>query len=175
MAELGIVQVTLPPGETLQALRAGTIDAAEFAGPASDLGLAFHDAAKFYYWPGVHEPNGSSEVVVSRRALDSLPTDLRAVLEHACATENASALAESERRNAAALARLTDDFDVELRRFPSDVIDATRAAARDLYADLEAQSGIEGEIAASYTAFRETARPWSRLSLLAFLDARNNT
>ncbi|MFW5834394.1 MAG: TRAP transporter substrate-binding protein, partial [Pseudomonadota bacterium] len=58
-APFGIVQVSLPPGETLAALQSGAIDAAEFAGPASDLPLGFHQAARYYYWPGLHEPNGT--------------------------------------------------------------------------------------------------------------------
>lgn len=173
--ELGIVQVSLPPGETLAALRSGAIDAAEFAGPASDLALAFHQAASFYYWPGLHEPNGTGEVLVNRRTLDALPADLRAILEHACAAENALALGEAERRNTAALAKLTGELGVRLRRFPEAVVAAARDAAADLYADFAARDGMEGEIARSHRAFRDVEKPWSHISMAAFLDARNPT
>lgn len=171
--ELGVAQVSLPPGETLAALQSGAIDAAEFAGPASDLALGFHQATTHYYWPGVHEPNGSGEVLVAHRALDDLPGDLRAIFEHACAAENAAALSEAEMRNTAALTKLTGTFGVVLEPFPEPVIAALRSAADDLYADLAAQPGIEGEIARSYRSFRDEEQPWSAISMQAFLAARN--
>jgi TRAP-type mannitol/chloroaromatic compound transport system substrate-binding protein len=170
--QLGVVQVSLPPGETLTALKSGAIDAAEFAGPASDLALAFHDAASHYYWPGIHEPNGSGEALVNRKALDALPADLRAILEHACATENAIALGEAERRNTAALTKLTGELGVELRELPRAIVSEARAAADDLYADFAARSGIEGEIARSYRDFRDQEGTWSRIAMHAFLGAR---
>jgi TRAP-type mannitol/chloroaromatic compound transport system substrate-binding protein len=170
--QLGVVQVSLPPGETLTALQSGAIDAAEFAGPASDLALGFHRAARRYYWPGIHEPNGSGEALVNREALDRLPADLRAVVEHACATENAIALGEAERRNTAALAKLTGELGVRLRELPATIVSRARAAADDLYADFANRSGIEGEIARSYRDFRDREGTWSRISMHAFLGAR---
>jgi len=170
--QLGVVQVSLPPGETLTALQSGAIDAAEFAGPASDLALGFHRAARHYYWPGIHEPNGSGEALVNRRALDGLPADLRAIVEHACATENAIALGEAERRNTAALAKLTDELDVRLRELPAGIVSRARAAADDLYADFANRAGIEGEIARSYRDFRDREGTWSRIAMHAFLGAR---
>ncbi|NBB70168.1 MAG: ABC transporter substrate-binding protein [Alphaproteobacteria bacterium] len=170
--QLGVVQVSLPPGETLTALQSGAIDAAEFAGPASDLALGFHRAARRYYWPGIHEPNGSGEALVNRKALDRLPADLRAIVEHACATENAIALGEAERRNTAALAKLTGELGVRLRELPATIVNRARAAADDLYADFANRSGIEGEIARSYRDFRDREGTWSRISMHAFLGAR---
>jgi len=171
--ELGVVQVSLPPGETLTALQSGAIDAAEFAGPASDLPLGFHNAASYYYWPGIHEPNGSGEALINRKAFDALPNDLRAVVEHACAAENALALSEAERRNTAALAKLTGELGVSLERLPEAVITAARPAADDLYADFAARDGVEGEIARSYRDFRDREGTWSRISMHAFLGARS--
>ena len=171
--DLGVVQVSLPPGETLPALQSGAIDAAEFAGPASDLALGFYQAAPYYYWPGIHEPNGSGEALVNRRALEALDDDLRAILEHACATENAIALGEAERRNMAALAKLTGELGATLQRFPADLVGAARVSAGDLYADFAARDGIEGEIARSYRGFRDREATWSHISMAAFLQARN--
>jgi TRAP-type mannitol/chloroaromatic compound transport system substrate-binding protein len=170
--ELGVVQVSLPPGETPTALQSGAIDAAEFAGPASDLALGFHRAARYYYWPGIHEPNGSGEALVNREALAELPADLRAIVEHACATENAVALGEAERRNTAALAKLTDELGVRLRELPAAIVSEARAAADDLYADFANRAGIEGEIARSYRDFRDREGTWSRIAMHAFLGAR---
>jgi TRAP-type mannitol/chloroaromatic compound transport system substrate-binding protein len=170
---LGIVQVSIPPGERLPALQSGAIDAAEFAGPFSDLALAFHRAAPFYYWPGLHEPNGTGECIIARGIWEDLPEDLRAVVANACRAENAFALAESEQMNAAALTALVQEHGVQLRRFPSDVERVTRSRADEILAGFEEAGGIDARIVASYRAMQERLREWSRVSAQSFLDARN--
>ena len=170
---LGVVPVSLPPGDTLMALRLGTIDAAEFAGPASDLALGFHQGAQWYYWPGLHEPNGTGECLINRAAWDGLPADLQAVVGHACEAENAAALAESEFRDQLALARLVDAHGVALRRFPPAVERQAAVAARDLLAGFADLGGIEAEIWRSYEAALGRGRTWPAISVQAFLEARN--
>ena len=76
-APLGIVQVSLPAGEILPALQSGAIDATEFVGPFSDLSLGFYKVAPFYYGPGFHEPNGTAECIVNRKAWEKLEPDLQ--------------------------------------------------------------------------------------------------
>ena len=68
-APFGIVQVSLPPGETQPALQTGLIDAAEFAGPSSDLALGFYKVTPYYYGPGIHEPNGTGGMYRQYRGL----------------------------------------------------------------------------------------------------------
>ena len=170
---MGVVQVSLPPGEILPALQSGAIDAAEFAGPSSDLALGFHKAAPFYYGPGIHEPNGSGECIVNKKALDALPPSLKAVVENACRSEAAYALAEADHRNAAALKAMIDNHKVELRSFPIEVIDAARASAKEVMAAFGAMGGIEGRIYRSYTEMQIGLERWSLTSLEAFLGARS--
>lgn len=170
---MGIVQVSIPPGQILPELQKGTIDAAEFAGPSSDLALALYKAAPYYYYPGLHEPNGTGECLVNRSAWDSLDDTLKTVVINACAAENAAALSEAELRNAEALKALTEEYGAELRRFPQDIEDAARPAARDVLAQFKSRGGLDARIYDSYTAMLERERSWSNISLRAFLDARD--
>jgi TRAP-type mannitol/chloroaromatic compound transport system substrate-binding protein len=48
--------VLLPGGEIFTSLERGVIDATEWVGPLHDLRMGFYQAAKFYYYPGWHEP-----------------------------------------------------------------------------------------------------------------------
>lgn len=169
---LGVAQVALPPGEAQIALASGAVDAAEFAGPASDLALGFHQAAKYYYGPGLHEPNGAGELLVNRAVWEGLPADLQAVIVQAAAEEALAGLAESEAMNRAALARLTGEFGVKLRGFPPDVTAALRKAADDLYAALSALDGVEGAVARGYDAMRRGVGRWPAVSQGAFLSVR---
>lgn len=168
----GIIQVSLPPGETLPALQSGAIDAAEFAGPSSDLALGFYQAAPYYYGPGLHEPNGTGECIVNRQVFDALPAHLQAVVTEACRAENAFALAEAERMNAEALASLVGEHGAKLRSFPDDVVLALRRQAPEVLAQFAGKGGIEARIHDSFTAMLAMLRPWSATSLAAFLTAR---
>ncbi|MEO1016684.1 MAG: TRAP transporter substrate-binding protein [Pseudomonadota bacterium] len=172
-AGMGIVQVSIPPGQILPELQKGTIDAAEFAGPSSDLALALFRAAPYYYWPGLHEPNGTGECLINRPVWEGLDSTLKTVIVNACAAENAAALAEAEMRNAEALRVLVEDHSVQLRQFPSDIEEAARPVARDVLAQFKSRGGLDAQIHDSYVAMLERERRWSNVSVRAFLDARD--
>ena len=59
---LGAVPMTVAAGDLLPALERGSIDAAEFLAPATDLETGLHKNAPFYYAPGFNKPNGASEL-----------------------------------------------------------------------------------------------------------------
>src|SRR4029453_7221924 len=65
LAKLGVNQVLLPGGEIAAGFMSGTLDAAEFMGPLNDLAFRFHESAKFYYWPGFHEPCAAIQLQVN--------------------------------------------------------------------------------------------------------------
>ena len=70
LRRLGAVVVTLPAGEIIPSLRSGAIDASEFAGPWVDTALGLHKAAKYYYYPGFHEPGAALSLSVNKKLWD---------------------------------------------------------------------------------------------------------
>ncbi len=172
MRRLGAAPVTLPPGEILTALQTGVIDATEFLGPSSDFAMGFYKAAKFYYAPGFHEPNGTGEALVSLSALGELSTDLQEIVKQACAAENIRALGESEWQNAARLKVLVEEKDVQLRDYPEEILDAARAATIETMDELAARDALTGEAVASYRAASKPLDAWSGTSIQKFLAAR---
>jgi len=169
---LGATPQTTSPGEILTSLQSGVLDAAEFVGPGTDIALGLYRVAPLYYGPGFNKPNGTGECIVSLRAWNALPGDLKAVVAHACAAEAAFALAEMERLNAEALAALTSRHNAQLRSFPADLVAAARRQAADVLAEVAARSEAARRVHESYVAFRERTAPWSRISLRAVLEAR---
>jgi len=169
---LGATPVSLPPSEIVPALQAGTIDAAEFLGPWSDTALGFWQAAPNYYWPGFHEPNGTSEGLVNLEAWSALPEDLKAVVGNVLAAENIRGLGEAEWQNAIYLKVLTEEKGVTLKAYPQDVLSAARTAADAVFDDLSTKSKIAGEIITSYREARTRIQPWSKVSQAALLAAR---
>jgi TRAP-type mannitol/chloroaromatic compound transport system substrate-binding protein len=173
MERLGVVPVLLAPSDILQSLQTGVIDGTEFLGPWSDRAAGFYKVAPYYYWPGLHEPNGTGECIVNLDTWNALSDELKVVVATACQAENIVALSETEWQNAEALGDLTDNRGVHLRQWPADIVAAARDAALDVVAQFDAGSDIERRIYASYEEMGSRSKTWSRVSAQAFLAARN--
>ena len=169
---LGAVSQTTSPGEILVALQSGVIDGAEFVGPGSDIALGLYRFAPFYYGPGFNKPNGTGECIVSLKAWETLDSEMKAIVTHACAAEASFALAEMERLNIEALNTLTTRDNAQLRTFPPDLVAAARTQAGDVLGELAGKSAGAKKIHNSYVAFRDRISAWSRISLQAVLEAR---
>ncbi|PYN49486.1 MAG: ABC transporter substrate-binding protein, partial [Candidatus Rokuibacteriota bacterium] len=57
----GGTAVLTPAAAIFAALERGVIDAAEWVGPHDDMELGLHNTARYYYYPGWHEPGTVSE------------------------------------------------------------------------------------------------------------------
>ena len=172
MRKLGAAPVTIAPGEILSALQTGAIDATEFLGPSSDFAMGFYKAAKFYYAPGFHEPNGTGEALVSSKAYADLAPDLQAIVKSACAAENILSLGESEWMNAELLKLLVEEKGVQLRDYPADIIEAARAATVEALDELAARDPLTAKAVESFRAASRHQSNWSRQSVEKFLAAR---
>ncbi len=169
----GGTPVSLPGGEVFTALQTGAIDATEWVGPYNDLALALHTVAKYYYYPGWHEPGPTLEAIVNKQAWQSLPADLQAMVEVASRAINDDMLSEFTARNNAALATLVDEHDVELRRLPDDVITQLRDASADVVAEAAQESELAKRIYNSYMAFLQDVRAYHAISEQAYINARD--
>ncbi len=170
---LGATAVSIPPGEIFPALQSGVIDGAEFTTPASDIALGLWRTAPYLAYPGFNKPNGTGECIVARRVWDKFDSEMRAIVAHACAAEASSALAEFERANAEALGALVTKHNVQLFRFPDDIVRAARGHADAILADVASGSDIAKKIHDSYVDFRTRNARWSRVSIRAALEARD--
>jgi TRAP-type mannitol/chloroaromatic compound transport system substrate-binding protein len=169
---LGAVPQTTPPAEILLSLQSGVLDAAEFVGPGSDIALGLYRVAPMYYAPGFNKPNGTGECIVSLKAWNSLDSEMKAIVSHACATEAAFALSEMERLNVEALNALVTQHNVKLVTFPTDLIAAASKESTAVLAELAGRSARAKKVHDSYLAFRERVSAWSRISIRAVLEAR---
>jgi TRAP-type mannitol/chloroaromatic compound transport system substrate-binding protein len=169
---LGATPQTTSPGEILTSLQSGVLDGAEFVGPGTDIALGLYRVATLYYGPGFNKPNGTGECIVALKAWESLDSEMRAIVVHACAAEAAFALAEMERLNAEALAAMVERYHVNLKTFPPDLVTAARTQATDILGELGERSARARKIRDSYVGFRDRIGNWSRISLQAVLAAR---
>lgn len=164
--------VTLPGGEIFTALQTGVIDATEWVGPYNDLALGLHTAAKYYYYPGWHEPGPTLEAIVNKTAWESLPPDLQAMVRAAARTVNDDMLAEFTARNASALKTLVEEHGVQVRRLPDDVIARLREVSAEVLAETGKSDPLTTRVYESYTTFAKSVRDYHAISEQAYLEVR---
>lgn len=172
-AKLGVTVVNLPVGEIFASLQSGAIDAAEFAGPMTDLALGFHQVAKNYYWPSFNEPGLATELAVNLDAYNNLPNNLKAIIEYACQADYDQTYADFNAKNAIALETLVNEHGVQVRQFPEEVVVAAGNAAGEVLAELrDSGDDLTRRIVESYVTARSQLIEWGRLSDLAYMNAR---
>ncbi|RMF20130.1 MAG: ABC transporter substrate-binding protein [Gammaproteobacteria bacterium] len=170
----GGTPVQLPGGEIFTALQTGTIDATEWVGPYNDLAFGLHKAAKYYYYPGWHEPGTSLEFTVNKKAFEALPKDLQAIIEVATRMINQDMLDEYTARNQAALDELVNKHGVVVKQFPDEVLKQLEEIARQTVAEIAAQDPMTQKVYESYLAFRKNVVQYHHLSEQAYINARSD-
>jgi TRAP-type mannitol/chloroaromatic compound transport system substrate-binding protein len=167
--------VRISGGELYTSLETGVIDAAEWVGPFNDLTLGLHQVAKYYYYPGWHEPGAMLELIVNADSLAALPDDLQAIVSAAARAANQDMLDEFTARNNAALQELVEVHGVELRRLPDEVLLALAKASEEVLAELVAQDPMAAKINQSYTSFYKNVRAYHQISERAYINSRELT
>ncbi|MDX1610467.1 MAG: TRAP transporter substrate-binding protein [Halofilum sp. (in: g-proteobacteria)] len=168
----GGTPVSLPGGEIFTSLETGAIDATEWVGPYNDLAFGLYKAARYYYYPGWHEPGTTLECFVNKEALQKLPQDLQQVVLHAGRVANQDMLADFTARNNQALQTLIDKHGVELRRFPDGVLNRLRSLSEEVVASVAEQDEMSKKVYESFRKFRTQAIAWHDISERAYLNAR---
>lgn len=173
MQRAGAAPTTMPASEIFTALQSGTIDATEWVGPYNDLALGLHDIAKYYYYPGWHEPGATIELLVNDQAFEELPTDLQKIVEVASRAINQDMLDEFMARNNAALKLLVEEHNVELRRLPDEVLLRLKAISKEVMDELANKDPLTKRIVTSYREFQTEVSQWTEIAEEAYFRARN--
>ncbi|GIL01529.1 MAG: C4-dicarboxylate ABC transporter [Alphaproteobacteria bacterium] len=173
LSKLGASTVALPGGQIYENLVSGAIDATEWVGPYNDYFLKFYEAAKYYYWPGMHEPGAQISFGINKSWLSELSKTDQAILEAACNEENARTMAETNAFNGEYLRRLIDDHGVELREFNDDVYAAFGRAAQEVLEESRDHSDLAKRIMDSVDNARREIGAWTGISDMAYVQRRN--
>lgn len=81
--EFGIKPVFLPASEIYTAMERGTIDGCEYASPADNWGLGFHEVAKYIILPGWHSTAAPFFLLVNKDVWNKLSEETRFLIETA--------------------------------------------------------------------------------------------
>ena len=170
IAKAGGTVVLLPGGEIFTSLERGVLDATEWVGPMHDLRMGFYKAAKYYYYPGWHEPGTCLEVMFNKKAYDSLPKGLQATLDAVAAETNMWSLSEFEAGNGAALQELITKHNVNLVRFPEPLLDSLRELAKETLEEEAAKDAMSKKVHEAFKAFKAQVGVWGSVSENAYYN-----
>jgi TRAP-type mannitol/chloroaromatic compound transport system substrate-binding protein len=171
LRRMGAVVVNLPAGEIIPALRSGAIDASEFAGPWIDMALGLHKAARYYYYPGFHEPGAALSLSINKKLWDGLGSAERAVIEAATGAENDYSLSEVVFNNAVSMETLAKDPAIELMKLDDTILQALGKSSGEVLAEMQ-RDDITKRIYQSWMKFRASVLRWSDISERSFMNAR---
>jgi TRAP-type mannitol/chloroaromatic compound transport system substrate-binding protein len=163
MAKLGVLPQQLAAGDVYAALEKGTIDAMEFVGPYDDQKLGINKVAPFYHYPAWWEGGAALSLFVNLQAHEALPESYRAALQSAAAETTEWTLSKYDALNPVALRELVA-AGTKLVPFPAAVMEASFAAANEVFAEAAAANPKFKKIHDHYMAFRRDQVLWFRVA-----------
>lgn len=165
LERLGGVPSNEPVDGLYDALSAGRLDAVEFSVPMADLSLGFDRFARYYYFPGWHQPSSINVLMMREDTWKGLTQAERDVLSTVCRANLMWSLASGLHPQATAL----DTFraqGVEVRRFSYPVLKRLQAVSREVLEEEAARDPLVAETVRSLTAFMATLQRWEALQHL---------
>src|SRR5262249_49340557 len=131
-----------------------------------DMKLGLHLTARYYYYPGWHEPGTITGFGFNKKAYDALPVDLRRTLDHAAEVVQVYGLTDYHVKNANALDRLKTEFKgkVEILQFPVPVLRDLKKLSADAVKEESEKSPMARKVHASFTKFQAMLAPWDHVA-----------
>jgi TRAP-type mannitol/chloroaromatic compound transport system substrate-binding protein len=175
LRRVGGTPVNIPGGELQTALSTGNIDATEWVGPYNDVAFSLHKAAKYYYYPGWHEPGTTLEGIVNKKKFDALPEDLQAIIKYAAQAVNMDMLSEYTARNNKSLQLLKTEFKdkVTIKRFPDDVLKKLKQVSHEVVAEIAKKDELSKRVYSSFKNYRDQVIAWHDISEKFYLNVRS--
>jgi TRAP-type mannitol/chloroaromatic compound transport system substrate-binding protein len=166
VARAGATTVLTPAADIYAGLERGVIDAAEWVGPHDDMKLNLHNTARYYYYPGWHEPGTTNEFSFNKKAYDALPVDLKRTLDHAAAAVSVYGVTDYHTKNGIALERLRTEFrgKVEVLPLPAPVLRDLKKLALEVIREESDKTPMARKVHASFTKFQALVTPWDRVA-----------
>ena len=166
ITKAGATAVLIPGDQIYATLERGVIEAAEWIGPHEDMNLGLHQAARYHYYPGWHEPGTMMEFGFNKKAYEALPVDLRRMLDHAAAAVQVYGLTDFHAKNAIALHRLKTEFKdkVEVLQLPVPVLRDLKKFSAEVVREESEKTPMARKVHASFTKFQALVEPWDHVA-----------
>jgi TRAP-type mannitol/chloroaromatic compound transport system substrate-binding protein len=160
-------------GPIVEALRDGTMFAAERSSPANDMPDGYHRGAKYFYPEVLHEPHTFTALGLNMDIWNSLSPKHQRTIRNISVAHLGFAMAESTADNAAALRALRQDPDTQIMRFPREVmLRFCELSAQFVREEIAATDEFSKRVVDSYIEYRAEAMEWSEVTVGRYLENR---
>ncbi|UYG08697.1 TRAP transporter substrate-binding protein [Halomonas sp. M4R1S46] len=150
----GATPVNLPGSEVYTGLEKGVIDAADYTVFATNQSQGLHEFAPYPLYPGFHSLPMVS-VSLNKEIWDSLPADLKAILETSVDDLAYEMVAELKTRDLEAVREARQNPDIEIIDLPAEERTKFRNIAKEEWATWAEKNEITGEFYESVVAYLE--------------------
>lgn len=171
--EMGAAVNPLPGGEIVPALDRGLIDAAEFNNASSDRVLGFPDVAKNCMLQSFHQSGEQFEILFNRTKLQSLPAELKSIIEYAVQAASADMSWKAIERNSSDYQALQQQG-IKFYKTPDAVLRAQLAAWDKTIEKKAAENPLFKKVLESQRAFAARAVKWQNDYSVDFKMAYNH-
>ncbi|HWB45335.1 MAG TPA: TRAP transporter substrate-binding protein [Hyphomicrobiaceae bacterium] len=162
--EMGIAAVALPGGEIVPAAQRGTIDAAEWIGPADDRNLGLQTVWKYYYLQGLHQSTDVGEVLFNKTWWNKQPADVQEIMRGAAMASMMETYSFNVYRNAEAIIELREKYGVQVLDTPKDFFPEFVRATNVVLDRYAAKDAFFKEVLDSQRKFAKTVVPyWTKI------------
>ena len=173
LAKLGASTVSLPGGQIYENLVSGAIDATEWVGPYNDYFMKFYEAAKYYYYPGMHEPSSMLSFGMNQEFWEGLSGWEQAIVRAACHEEHANQMDETNANNGEYLQKMIDENGVELREFSDEIYQSFGEAAKEVFEETRDHSALATKIDDEFQAALREIGAWLSIADVSYSNKRN--
>ena len=167
IARAGATTVLTPGAEIYAALERGVIDASEWIGPHDDMKLGLHQTARYYYYPGWHEPG-------TMTGLRLQPEGVRGASGRSAAHARSCrgggpglrSSRSTTRRTPSRSRRLRTEFKgkVEVLQLPAPVLRDLKKLAAEVVREESEKTPMARKVHASFTKFQALVGPWDHVA-----------
>ena len=170
LARAGGTPFTLAGAEIFTSLQTGVIDATEWVGPYNDRAFGLHKAAKYYYYPGWHEPGPSLECIINKDAYNKLSDQHKTIIDLACKAANIDMISDYMSKNYQALEYFKKE-NVQIKQFPKEVLVKLSKISDEILIELSQKNKLSKKVYDSYINFLNRVRPWTLISEDGYLSS----
>jgi len=173
LKSFGANTVLLAGADVLPSLASGAIDATEWIGPAADLGKGLHQAAKYYYNPGWHEPATILDCSIDMFEWEKLDDATRELITVASKAVNMEVLSFFQAVNDSSYQKLINEHGVQMRQLPDPVMNALGQRAGEVCSSIAAEDPVSQALFSHIVEFRSSILRWTNTSEKEYMRVRS--
>jgi len=171
--DMGAAVNPLPGGEIVPALDRGLIDGAEFNNATSDRILGFPDVVKNCMLQSFHQSTEQFEILFNRAKFNSLPAEVKAIIDYAVQAASADMSWKAVDRNSKDYIELKK-AGVNFYKTPDAILRAQLASWDKIMDKKSAENAMFKKVLDSQKAFAQRAGSWQNDYTVDFKMAYNH-